>query len=241
MKARTAQQFAEADESMASNGSPLLQHTARKNARDIPKAHHGDLTSRLLGVHADDADVTTDFRNLVQEDASLLLEGDTPDISQLMAQTPLKLASSGSRPATQVEPPAKPQHVPLASLRMRGAGSRPAPPRTPPRREEDSFDETPRAGYTFEAPERDDSLEEQEDATVLLGRQVSPPAMTRQDPPESPPVSNTDPEPDVTVEAEPKEPSQEEEESETDASGMKLFTVRCYLHFMLASFLIRPR
>jgi hypothetical protein len=168
MKAQTAQQFAEADESMTSDASPLAQHTARQNARDAPKSHQGDLTTRLLNQPADDGDVTTDFRNLVRADDSLLLEGDTPDISQLMAQTPMKLASSGKwarPPAKQTEPiqapePTKPPHIPLASLRMRGASSRPAPPRTPPRREEDSFEETPRAGYTFEAAERDVSLDD---------------------------------------------------------------------------------
>lgn len=235
MKARTAQQFAEADESMTSNSSPLLQHTARKHARDAPKAHHGDLTSRLLGATDDDADMTTDFRNLVHDDASLLLEGDTPDISQLMAQTPMKLASSGNwdRPpaATQVRPqpaPAKPQHVPLASLRMRGVGTRPAPPRTPPRREEESFDETLPAGYTFEAGDRDESLDEPRydgDTTAMLfDAPVISPAPVMEEPSGSPPAASTS-DADKPVDDEPEEVVQDEEKSEADAIGMKLFTV----------------
>lgn len=247
INARTAQQFAEADESMASNASPLMQHTARKNAKDAPKSYYpGDLTSRLLG---DDPDATTDFRNLMQDDASLLLEGDTPDISQLMAQTPMKLASSGNwerHPPAQVEHApisTKPQHVPLASLRMRGPNARPAqppPPRTPPRREEDSFDETLPAGYTFEAGGRDDSVEEpesmEEDVTAVLPKvHLSPTMVAREEPSEDLSPPRTTENLDTTVE----EPSNEtrDEESENDTSAMKLFTMKLWT---LAGDVLRP-
>jgi hypothetical protein len=239
MKAQTAQQFAEADESMTSDASPLAQHTARQNARDAPKSHQGDLTARLLNLPADDGDVTTDFRNLVRADDSLLLEGDTPDISQLMAQTPMKLASSGKwdRPASkptepiQAPEPSKPQHIPLASLRMRGPSSRPAPPRTPPRREEDSFEETPRAGYTFEAADRDVSLDDIADgrgANSAIFLSAHSPLNTVGD--ESTDAQNNasggeDIEVNASVADEPQADRDEEPELDLQATRMKAFTV----------------
>lgn len=237
MKAQTAQQFAEADESMSSDPSPLAQRTVRQNARDVPKSHPGDLTARLLNQPVDDGDVTTDFRNLVREDDSLLLEGDTPDISQLMAQTPMKLASSGKwerPPSKHPEPiqapkPEKPQHIPLASLRMRGAGSRPAPPRTPPPREVESFEETPRAGYTFEPGDRDISLDEvgsdRNATTIFLDARISPTVAG-----ETLKTSHNasgDIGPEYSVIDEPQaDEGDNEPELDLEAARMKVFTVR---------------
>jgi hypothetical protein len=161
MKAKAAQQFAEADESIDSEASPLAQRSARQfdRQRGAPQSH--DLAAALREA-ADDA--TTDFGNLNLSDTSLLIDSATPDISQLMAQTPMKLNASGGWD--------RPQHVPLAVLaqRTREAGRKPAPPRTPPRRDEEdsSIEETPRAGYTFEAQDVGDDSLEQEEATAIL-------------------------------------------------------------------------
>jgi hypothetical protein len=161
MKAKAAQQFAEADESVDSEASPLVQRSARQVDKQRGAPQNRDLTAALREA-VDDA--TTDFRNLNLSDASLLIDSATPDISQLMAQTPMKLNASGGWD--------RPQHIPLAVLaqRTREAGRKPAPPRTPPRRDDDdsSIEETPRAGYTFEAQDIGNDSLEQEEATVIL-------------------------------------------------------------------------
>lgn len=161
MKAKAAQQFAEADESMESEASPLVQRSTRKFDKQHGASHKKDLAAALREA---DEDATTDFKNLNLSDASLLMESDTPDISQLMAQTPMKLNASGGWD--------RPQHVPLAALaqRAREVGRKPAPPRTPPRRDdESSIEETPRAGYTFEAEDLgDESLENDEQTTIMF-------------------------------------------------------------------------
>lgn len=236
MKARTAKQFAEVDESMTSDASPLAQHAARQYVRDAAKPHPADLTSRLLNIPGDDdEDVTTDFRNLVRADESLLMEGNTPDISQLMAQTPMKLGSSGNwerPPPKQTEPvqapaPTRPEHIPLASLRMRAPGSRPAPPRTPPRREEESFEGTPRAGYTFEVTERDTSLEGVEsggEVPAILASHPSAPIADESLDTTVDPDGNREPHSSEVEDA--RNSGDEMPEFDLEATRMKAFTVR---------------
>jgi hypothetical protein len=164
MKARAAQMFAEADESMDSEGSPTAKRAARQQGKFKGKS-----------VGGTDADETTDFANLNLGDNSLLMETDTPDISQLMAQTPIKPSTFKPPPAAGGKAQQKPSLATLAQ-RAREVGLGNVQPRTPPRRiQEDSFDETPRAGYTFEVPdpvdhsvEEEEQEEEQPDDTVVI-------------------------------------------------------------------------
>ncbi|PVG01419.1 hypothetical protein CPB86DRAFT_812391 [Serendipita vermifera] len=159
MKARAAQMFAEADESMDSEGSPTAKRAARQQ---------GKLKGKSTAMEADE---TTDFANLNLGDNSLLMEADTPDISQLMAQTPLKPSTSKAISGGRTQQ--KPSLATLAQ-RAREVGLGNVQPRTPPRRtHEDSFEDTPRAGYTFEVPDPiDQSVEQEEeqqpDDTVVL-------------------------------------------------------------------------
>lgn len=226
MKAKAAQQFAEADESMDDEASPLVQKTIRQ-ADKQKVVHQTELAARLRS--REDADATTDFENLNIDDASLLMESSTPDISQLIAQTPMKLNSSGGWTQTQ--------RLPLAALaqRSREAGPRPVLPRTPPRKdvEDDSFEETPRAGYTFEAQEKDDSIHDEEDPTVILGKPLLEHDTTPSPPPQEslPPSQQLEDAPALTQSSPmslgPVHPSMESDTSvSVYSSRMRSFNVR---------------
>ncbi|CCA71737.1 hypothetical protein PIIN_05672 [Serendipita indica DSM 11827] len=219
MQAEAARHFDAADDSMMSESSPIVQRTI---GRSRPLRHRDK---------SPDGDETVDFNRLNLVDNSLLMETDTPDISQLMAQTPMKLDSSGNWEKRKAA---------SSSSYVDFSGAR-----TPPRTEEEYSNETPRAyGYDDDYGEEayDESAEvepEDADETVLLQEpeddnhvlgdspiNVEEP-LTNESSDEKRNVSLQSPEP--VPQATIQRPTTEDDlESAQDASKMRSFTTKIW-------------
>jgi hypothetical protein len=283
---------------MEEETSPIAQRTARMGIADKGKLSKGLNLGVQMGGGLEDE--TTDFGGMNLSDASLLIESETPDISELMAQTPMKLNASGGwdRPTSatanvatsgrstgklktnkiksqapeeaatsQAQTKAKPTLASLA-MRSRAAAKQPPPPRTPPRRSPDededyteSFEATPRAGYTFDLPQggsiegtpeeskseahnKDDDDEslledvDNDEPTVLFSKHVpKPPAHepeTRDDEAHAGPdeMIATGSQASSEAKNQPSKDNAKEEATSLDAAKMQEFTVRPNCSFL---------
>ncbi|KAG8831932.1 hypothetical protein FRC17_002337 [Serendipita sp. 399] len=128
IRAETARQFELAEASINDEDSPIANR----------RRERATINDTL------DDDETINFQKLNLVDNSLLMDTDTPNISQLIAQTPMKLDLHGRWDR-------KEQHM--------GEGEGPSGLRTPPPREDESIDESHTTDPYDESYAEDDTME----------------------------------------------------------------------------------
>ncbi|KAG8846653.1 hypothetical protein FRB91_000621 [Serendipita sp. 411] len=158
IRAETARQFELAEASIDGEESPIM---SRRRVKPTPRDNPEE-------------DETINFQKLGLVDNSLLMDADTPDISQLIAQTPMKLDGHGRWDRNE-------PHF--------GRVGDQSGLRTPPPREDDSVDESQADDPSDESYAEEETIGEnavQEDVTEMWN---SPPLTVKQkilSPPDSP-------------------------------------------------------